>query len=98
MNAKISVFVICVEAIIYLLLYNLHNSTFSLKASIQDMLSKKSTCLLVKVKNLKDLQQRPGTSPEKYYLSHGAECNITIIIVFHIFRLTIKYQNRVKYF
>ena len=25
MNAKISVFVICVEAIIYLLLYNLHD-------------------------------------------------------------------------
>ena len=28
MNAKISVFVICVKAIIYLLLYNLHDSTF----------------------------------------------------------------------
>ena len=28
MNAKISVFVICVEAIIYLLLYNLHDCTF----------------------------------------------------------------------
>ena len=28
MNAKISVFVICVEAIIYLLLYNLHDFTF----------------------------------------------------------------------
>ena len=28
MNAKISVFFICVEAIIYLLLYNLHVSTF----------------------------------------------------------------------
>ena len=28
MNAKISVFVICVEAIIYLLLYNLHGCTF----------------------------------------------------------------------
>ena len=27
-NAKISVFVICVEAIIYLLLYNLHDCTF----------------------------------------------------------------------
>ena len=35
MNAKISVFVICVEAIIYLLLYNLHNCTFKLfKANI----------------------------------------------------------------
>ena len=29
MNEKISVFVICVEAIIYLLLYNLHDSTFN---------------------------------------------------------------------
>ena len=28
MNVKISVFVICVEAIIYLLLYNLHDCTF----------------------------------------------------------------------
>ena len=31
MNAKISAFVICVEAIIYLLLYNLHDCTFKLK-------------------------------------------------------------------
>ena len=29
MNAKISVFVICIEAIIYLLLYNLHECTFN---------------------------------------------------------------------
>ena len=29
MNAKISVFVICVEATIYLLLYNLHDCTFN---------------------------------------------------------------------
>ena len=29
MNAKISVFFICVEAIIYLLLYNLHDCTFN---------------------------------------------------------------------
>ena len=28
MNAKIPVFIICVEAIIYLLLYNLHDCTF----------------------------------------------------------------------
>ena len=32
MNAKILVFVICVEAIIYLLLYNLHDCTFNSKA------------------------------------------------------------------
>ena len=32
MNAKVSVFVICVKAIIYLLLYNLHDCTF--KASV----------------------------------------------------------------
>ena len=30
MNAKISVFVICVEAIVYLLLYNLHDCTFNI--------------------------------------------------------------------
>ena len=29
MNAKMSLFVICVEAIIYLLLYNLHDCTFN---------------------------------------------------------------------
>ena len=29
MNAQISVLVICVEAIIYLLLYNLHDGTFN---------------------------------------------------------------------
>ena len=29
MNAKISMFVMCVEAIIYLLLYNLHDCTFN---------------------------------------------------------------------
>ena len=28
MNAKISVFVVCVKAIIYLLLYNLHDCSF----------------------------------------------------------------------
>ena len=28
MNAKISMFVVCVEAIIYFLLYNLHDCTF----------------------------------------------------------------------
>ena len=31
MNVKISVFVTCVEAIIYLLLYNLHNCTFKMQ-------------------------------------------------------------------
>ena len=30
MNAKISVFIICVEVIIYLLLYNLHGCTFNM--------------------------------------------------------------------
>ena len=30
MNVKVSVFVICVETIIYLLLYNLHDRTFKL--------------------------------------------------------------------
>ena len=29
MNVEISVFVICIEAIIYLLLYNLHDRTFN---------------------------------------------------------------------
>ena len=33
MNAKISMFVICLEEIIYLLLYNLHDCTFKSKKS-----------------------------------------------------------------
>ena len=33
MNAKISEFAICVEAIIYLLLYNLHDCTFKSASS-----------------------------------------------------------------
>lgn len=33
MNAKVSVFVICVKAIIYLLLHNFHNCTFNKKRS-----------------------------------------------------------------
>ena len=37
MNAKISVFVICVEAIIYLLLYDLYDCTFNSKHSIVDV-------------------------------------------------------------
>ena len=36
MNAKISVFVICIEAIIYLLLYNLHDCTFKRQRKILD--------------------------------------------------------------
>ena len=37
MNAKISVFVICVEAIIYLLLFNLHDCTFKVDATFKKM-------------------------------------------------------------
>ena len=46
MNAKISVSVICVEAIIYLLLYNLHDCTFektdeSILKNHDDLIAKK---------------------------------------------------------
>ena len=34
MNVEISVFVICAEAIMYLLLYNLHDCTFKIKESL----------------------------------------------------------------
>ena len=34
MNAKISVFVICFEAIVYVLLYNLHDCTFKIPGGI----------------------------------------------------------------
>ena len=37
MKAKISVFVMCVEAIIYLLLYNLHDCTFKLLIYFSDI-------------------------------------------------------------
>ena len=39
MNAKISMLVICVEAIIYLLLYNMHDRTFKLSNSIRHLLA-----------------------------------------------------------
>ena len=34
MNAKISVFVVCVEVIMYLLLYNLHDCTYDFRGDI----------------------------------------------------------------
>ena len=40
MNAKISVFVICVEVITYLLLGNLHDCTFNKKHSVGSFLLK----------------------------------------------------------
>ena len=45
MNAKISVFVICVKAILYLLLSNLHDCTLTLK----DPLISES-CIEIKIK------------------------------------------------
>ena len=38
MNVKMSVFVICIEAIIYLLLYNLHYCIFKLGCSVMLMM------------------------------------------------------------
>ena len=38
MNEKISMFVICIEAIIYLLLYNLHDSTLKEEADTTESL------------------------------------------------------------
>ena len=42
MNAKIAVLVICVEAIIYLLLYNLHDCTFNFEQVNAHKVGKKS--------------------------------------------------------
>ena len=42
MNAKISVFVTCVKAIIYLLLYNLHDCTFNFNVYVNVNISVKS--------------------------------------------------------
>ena len=39
MNAKISVFVICVEVIIYLLLYNFHDRTFNFLVMLEKQLA-----------------------------------------------------------
>ena len=41
MNAKLSIFVICVEAIIYFLLHNLHDFTFNI-----EHVSQENTCAL----------------------------------------------------
>ena len=39
MNGKIPVFVICVEAIIYFLLHNLHDCTFKLRSFVFENVS-----------------------------------------------------------
>ena len=39
MNTKISVFVICVEAIIYLFLYNLHDCAFKVRSRLTEALT-----------------------------------------------------------
>ena len=44
MNAKISVFFICVEVIIYLLLYNLHDCTFESETVLSWSSRKKEKC------------------------------------------------------
>ena len=48
MNAKITVFVICAETIIYLLLYNFHDCTFKNQLF-------KNTCLRKPPKRLQDV-------------------------------------------
>ena len=48
MNAKISVFVICVEAIIYFLLYNLYDCTFNLRSKFAYL----SEAIVQKILNL----------------------------------------------
>ena len=55
-NAKTSVFVICVEAIIYLLLFHLHDCTF--KVGLAD--SQKNLCHL--------LDRKPFKNDEKCFL------------------------------
>ena len=60
MNAKISMLVICVEAIIYLLLYNMHDCTFKLSNSLRHLfaffISKIDVICVVKIrKNTFDL-------------------------------------------
>ena len=45
MNAKISVLVICVEAIIYLLLHSLHDCTFKFKNQLVRLKNKCSSFL-----------------------------------------------------
>ena len=43
-NAKMSVFVICVDVIIYLLLYGLHDCTFKIYNLYETLLGKKFWC------------------------------------------------------
>ena len=51
MNAKTSVFVICVAAIIYLLLYNLHDCTFMFLQTIELSTVNNNIIKLVKSQN-----------------------------------------------
>ena len=61
MNARISVLVICVEAIIYLLLYNFHDCTFKDKRD-NDYYAMKSCCgFLYFVNNLKPKSQKKSS-------------------------------------
>ena len=59
MNAKISVFVICVEEIIYLLSYNFHDCTFK-KQSSETKLSIMTSFFESITRNFFDLQIIPS--------------------------------------
>ena len=54
MNAKISAFVICVQAIIYLLLYNLHDCTLKKEAEKFGQQSKKLDSGSMRLEHLQD--------------------------------------------
>ena len=75
MNAKISVFVICVEEIIYLLLYNLHDCTFNVlkvnDVDIEVLCPLFFTCLLNKEKvtdSIKYVINNPNLMRKGIYL------------------------------
>ena len=50
MNAKISVFVICVEAIMYLLLYDLPDCTFKQELKLKRILTKSTLAQIIVIK------------------------------------------------
>ena len=57
MNAKISVFVICVKAIMqYLLMYNLHDCTFDVK--VNKFRPKRNAAIIAKLKTQKDIRNK----------------------------------------
>ena len=86
MNAKISVFVICVAAIIYLLQYNLHDCTFKSNLTSIKIICLTTTLIIGRVGGLSGFVATASptvsilgvTNHRKWYLKHKSKMSIYI--------------------